>query len=396
MNTRGLSLLSGLVCLVVVFLSACTPSATPAPTLMPSPTARPTVVPTPLPGPMVKPLPTAAPVSFAGKTITLVVPLSPGGAGDIAARIYAKDLGRFLPGSPTVIVRNIPGGGTTIGANYAYLSKPDGQTILLAGGGTAMADLLDNPALKFSSLTEMTVVVAAPARTSIFYFKPGLFDKPEDVVKAKGIIYGDVAGSGMYLFACTKELIGIPTERVITAYGSGSEARRALLSGEINGVGGNNFDYADYVKEFVKKGEMKILAQTGIFDEAGHLRKKHPALPPDILTVYELYENIYGKSPSGLAYEALKSIAAAVAAMPTPLFLPPGTPDNIKTAYWIATQNMVRDPGFRKNAEAIVGVGEWFAGENSDKLFRQVFSMKPEVRQWLSDLMSAKYGMVLQ
>ncbi|MBI2858418.1 MAG: hypothetical protein HYX90_05000, partial [Chloroflexi bacterium] len=67
--------------------------------------------------------------TFAGKTIDLIVPSGAGGGLDLTARVYAKILPRYLPGNPAIVVKNMPGGGATIGGNYFYNAKPDGLTL---------------------------------------------------------------------------------------------------------------------------------------------------------------------------------------------------------------------------------------------------------------------------
>ena len=69
---------------------------------------------------------------FAGKTVTLVVGYQAGSLYDINARFVARHLARFIPGNPTVIVRNMPGAGTLMAANnVANLAPKDGTTIAL-------------------------------------------------------------------------------------------------------------------------------------------------------------------------------------------------------------------------------------------------------------------------
>ena len=58
--------------------------------------------------------------SFANKTITIVVGSSAAGSYDIAARLLARHMGRHIPGAPTMIVRNMPGGGGLTAAAYLY------------------------------------------------------------------------------------------------------------------------------------------------------------------------------------------------------------------------------------------------------------------------------------
>jgi hypothetical protein len=67
---------------------------------------------------------------YRGKTITIVVGYNPGDAHDLWARAYSRTMGRYIPGNPNVIVRNMPGGGTMIAANYVYgVAEPDGATL---------------------------------------------------------------------------------------------------------------------------------------------------------------------------------------------------------------------------------------------------------------------------
>jgi len=51
---------------------------------------------------------------YRGKTILLMVPTSPGGINDISGRLVARHIGNFIPGHPTVVVQNQPGGGALI------------------------------------------------------------------------------------------------------------------------------------------------------------------------------------------------------------------------------------------------------------------------------------------
>ena len=67
---------------------------------------------------------------YAGKTITMIVSTGGGGAVDLNARLVAKHIAKYMPGSPTIVVRNMPGGGHTLATNFLYNQAPrDGTTI---------------------------------------------------------------------------------------------------------------------------------------------------------------------------------------------------------------------------------------------------------------------------
>jgi tripartite-type tricarboxylate transporter receptor subunit TctC len=67
---------------------------------------------------------------YPAKQVTLVVPFSPGGSIDLAARLLAQKLTDRL--GQSFIVENRPGAGTVIAANHVAKSAPDGHTVLIA------------------------------------------------------------------------------------------------------------------------------------------------------------------------------------------------------------------------------------------------------------------------
>lgn len=74
--------------------------------------------------------PLHAQTNFPTKPIRLVVPLSPGGGGDIVARTLAAEMNAIL-GQP-MIVENKAGGSTIIGTADVVKSEPDGYTLVMA------------------------------------------------------------------------------------------------------------------------------------------------------------------------------------------------------------------------------------------------------------------------
>src|SRR5574341_773295 len=75
---------------------------------------------------------------YKGKTLVLVNNFSAGGSSDVWSRLMARHIGRFIPGTPTVIVQNMPGAGGLLA--YQWLgkaAKADGLTVGAFGGGLA-------------------------------------------------------------------------------------------------------------------------------------------------------------------------------------------------------------------------------------------------------------------
>ena len=67
---------------------------------------------------------------YEGRTVTMIVTTSAGGGYDTLARAIARHIGKHIPGSPTVVVRNMPGAGGITATNYLYAAaEHDGSVI---------------------------------------------------------------------------------------------------------------------------------------------------------------------------------------------------------------------------------------------------------------------------
>ncbi|HEX9216260.1 MAG TPA: hypothetical protein VF864_04710, partial [Gemmatimonadales bacterium] len=78
---------------------------------------------------------TASPASaqfYKDKTLTLLVNYAAGGNADTEARVFQRHLAKYIPGRPTVIIRNVAGAGGATAMNQLGLnigSQPDGLTV---------------------------------------------------------------------------------------------------------------------------------------------------------------------------------------------------------------------------------------------------------------------------
>lgn len=98
---------------------------------------------------------TAAPVSaddfYAGKTVRIVVGNATGGSYDAYARIMARNMGKHMPGTPTIIVVNMPGADGIISANHLFsVADKDGTVIGTFNRYIALMKLLGNEQAKFA------------------------------------------------------------------------------------------------------------------------------------------------------------------------------------------------------------------------------------------------------
>jgi hypothetical protein len=82
---------------------------------------------------------------YRGKAIDLYINSSVGGGYDLYARIIARHIGRHIPGNPTILPRNMEGGGGIRLANWLYnVGRRDGTAIGAVARAMAFEPLLGN------------------------------------------------------------------------------------------------------------------------------------------------------------------------------------------------------------------------------------------------------------
>src|SRR5437763_3801093 len=89
--------------------------------------------------------------AYRGKSVTLFAGQPPGGGIDSEMRLVGQFLGRFIPGEPTIIARNMPGAGGLVLGSYLYsIARPDGLTLGMPGrSGFVLAPIVGAGDVKY-------------------------------------------------------------------------------------------------------------------------------------------------------------------------------------------------------------------------------------------------------
>src|SRR5258705_9425743 len=96
--------------------------------------------------------PAAAQDFYRGKIINLIVGNAAGGGYDLYARLLARYMGRYIPGEPSFVVRNMPGAGGMVLTNHIYSQAPhDGLTLGMMSRSNPIEPLLGNSSAKCKS-----------------------------------------------------------------------------------------------------------------------------------------------------------------------------------------------------------------------------------------------------
>jgi tripartite-type tricarboxylate transporter receptor subunit TctC len=280
-----------------------------------------------------------APVTFEGKTVTMIIGYPPGGGTDASGRLIAQYIAKHLQGSPNVIVENRPGADGVTAMNHFYNAvKPDGLTLTM--GSSTQGDPIvykkdqaryDPTKLEFVGgigRGGSTVVIRKDA-------EPRLYDKTKPPV-----IMGSVAGvprSGMQTTAWGIEILDWNVKWVL-GYPGTNDLFVALERGEIDMTASSNLFQ---VAKLLETGKVKVLTQTGSLTDGKFLPRSEfsdvPVFP----------NQVQGKVKDPLQEKGYKYWFSLVL-LDKWLALPPNTPQPIVKAYQDAFAKMIKDPEFQE------------------------------------------------
>ena len=197
--------------------------------------------------------------NFPERQVRIVVPFPAGGASDIVARLFAKELGETW--KQTVLVENKPGASGHLGGQYVANAKPDGHTLVLADMSTFTMSPALMPGLTYNPVKELTPVVIATFSPHIFVVKNQMpvknFDEFIAYAKAQKhpLSFGATLGTSTHLAGVVMSQ-GLGFEMNFIGYKGGAQVVSDLAGGQIDSA--LNSFLATY--GMVKAGNFKLLA----------------------------------------------------------------------------------------------------------------------------------------
>ncbi len=94
----------------------------------------------------------AAPDFYKGKQLSFIVHTGPGTGFDSSSRLISRYLPKYIPGAPTIVVRNMAGAGGVVAANWLYNIAPkDGLAIGMTATNIPFNPLYGDKASQFDA-----------------------------------------------------------------------------------------------------------------------------------------------------------------------------------------------------------------------------------------------------
>lgn len=174
---------------------------------------------------------------YQGKTVTMIQGRTPGGTGDIRARVVIEYLQKILARDVTIVSRYMPGGGGTLAANFmAKKAKRDGLTIGNIGSSMFPNAILKSRGVRYKLDDFIFLGSPSPGNPYALIISPKLNLNTVEAVKAhQGLRFGQRSvGHAMYILdRVIAYILDLRDPRWVLGYSS-SELPIALEKGEID------------------------------------------------------------------------------------------------------------------------------------------------------------------
>ena len=274
----------------------------------------------------------AAPVSaadyYTGKKVDFVIGSDAGGGYDVYARNIGKHLGRFLPGNPNVVPRNMPGAGSgTAAATLFRVSAKDGTVIGALFPGVIVGPLLEDRAQNLFDPNKFEYIGTADSGTRVCITGPMSKVKTfEDAQKQKTVIGASAAGGSTRDYAAFHKNAAGAQFDIVSGYKGTADILLAIERGEVDGLCG--LDWTSLKSQrptWLEQKTVNILVQDGMeseheLDALGvpliwkFIAKESDRAPVELIVSQQVFGRPY-VAPPGVPAEQVKMLRDAFEAV---------------------------------------------------------------------------------
>ena len=309
---------------------------------------------------------------YKGKTITLIVSTTAGSSYDLMGRTIAKHIGRYIPGGPNVIVRNMPGAGGITAANSLFRTAPkDGTTIAGLQGSVPFEPLLGTKEADFDA-ARLNWLGSPSTETCVFTIWGQAAVKTVEQAKGQEVTVGSsgVNANPSFSARLLNQVLGTKL-RLIYGYPGQPDVFLAMEKGEVDAHPCVFWSALVSTRPaWLAEKKVNLLLQYG------------PAKEADLPNVPFLAD-LVTKPEDKLLLDA----AFAPLALGRPYVMPPDVPEDRVAALRKAMDEVFRDAGFLAEAKQVnLAVNLPRTGAEIQELVRRTYAMPPSIIERLRNL----------
>lgn len=311
---------------------------------------------------------------FAGKTIALLVSSDTGGGYDTYSRLLAQFLPKYIPGKPTIVVQNMPGGGGLRVAQHLYMvADKDGTKVGNVRASNALDSFLgirgaDIDPNKFEWVGSMS----SDTDVCLFWHTAGVRTM-EDMKNKETLIGATGKGGQNYSFPMAINNILGTKMKIILGYKGMGDRLLATERGEIQGnCGINGSSITALHGGLLESGKLVAVVQSGL--------RPHPKLK-NVPMTQSFAKNDHDRRVLTTIFSQM-DIARTYA-------LPPGTPKDRVAIHRKAFMDAMNDPEMVKEAARQKLELNPMSGEEVAKVISEMGDLTPDMKKSVRDALGS-------
>jgi tripartite-type tricarboxylate transporter receptor subunit TctC len=299
---------------------------------------------------------------YKGKTINILAGFSPGGGYDVNARLLARHLGRHIPGSPAIVVQNMPGAGSLNAVHYLDNTAAKDGTVLNTFNFGAIGEARLNPQKIKIDFRKYNWIGSISQDLTVCYVWHALGIKTlAELVRRPKVHFGSTgAGSSSDLNQrIMKNIFGVKLHQV-GGYPGSAEQRIAIERGELDGDCGA---WSSVPETWIK--EKKIVP----------VIKSSPATAPDMPPGVPFSIDI---APNQRARQIMRLLLSSNQ-LGRPFIASAAVPADRVTMLRLAFDATVKDQAFVAEAKKLRLPVSPIVGEAAAKVVHDIYAIPPEI-----------------
>ncbi len=303
---------------------------------------------------------------YKGKQLQFIIRTPVGGDYDSYSRLVARHMGKHIPGKPTILAVNMPGGGGIVSANHVGLVAPkDGTVLTMVSQGLPVDQALGlNPSLRTDMKLFNWIGNVVNANQLLVTWHTSKTKTLEDAKQRVTQIGSTGAGSAsVQLPAFYNNILGTKF-KIVVGYPGGQDIDLAMEREEVEGRGTNTYTgYQTSKPQYLAQKLIIPLIQVGA--------AKEPDLP-DVPLLLDI--PVKAEDKPLLAYMS-KAITVG-----RPIGTSPGVPPERVAALRRAFDLTLRDPEFLAEAKTQNAEVRPMTGEELASVIRDLIDAPQGVR----------------
>jgi tripartite-type tricarboxylate transporter receptor subunit TctC len=272
---------------------------------------------------------------YKGKQMSMIIGIPPGGGYDIYARLVARHMSKHVPGQPSFVPQNMPGGGELTAANYVVNAAPQNGTVIGAVVRTVpFQPLYGNAAAKFDAM-KINWLGSSNQDVGLFVVWHTSSAKTLDDLFKKEVVVGtNPAGSDTLTYANILKYLFDAKLKIVSGYPGSEDIVLAMQRGEVEAI--PNYSTAGLARhaDWVADKKVRILVQNGLKKLADY---------PDVPLITDLVRNDEDR--------AILELILGQTTFGRPYFMGPKVPADRVAALRAAFMDTMKDPDFLAEAK---------------------------------------------